>query len=134
MGGGIDHSIRALLFIHPAFLAHLISYQNRLFDSDFLQNSEAFAGFRNVVIIRGIGESAMSEVYEIIRSAKSIPLDELVLRSSQPPEAVTHEVRMLAEGGLIKVKGDIPADANLLAHASGTIIMLTSKGISANTA
>jgi predicted transcriptional regulator len=75
----------------------------------------------------------MSEVFEIIRSAKSIPLDELVLRSSQPPEAVTHEVRMLARDGLIQVNGNIPAGAELVASASDTIVMLTSKGIAAST-
>lgn len=76
----------------------------------------------------------MSEVYEIIRRAKSIPLDELVLRSSQPPEAVTREVRMLAEDGVIEVKGDMPASADMLAHASDITVMLTSKGISRITA
>jgi len=75
----------------------------------------------------------MSDVFEIIRGAKSIPLDELVVRSSQPPEAVTHELRALAEEGLIQVKGHIPAGAELAAQASDTIVMLTSKGIAAST-
>ena len=76
----------------------------------------------------------MSEVFEIIRQTKSIPLDELVLRSSLPPAAVSHEIRMLVNEGLIHVKGDIPSGDDLLARASGTIVMLSSKGISANTA
>jgi hypothetical protein len=71
----------------------------------------------------------MSEVFEILRSAKSIPLDELLVRSSQPPEAVTHEIRMLAKEGLIQVNGQIPTVADLGAQASKTIVMLTSKGI-----
>lgn len=76
----------------------------------------------------------MSDVFEIIRHAKSIPLDELVLRSSLPPEVVSHQVRMLADDGLVHVKGDIPSGGDLLSRASGTIVMLSSKGISANTA
>jgi hypothetical protein len=93
----------------------------------------SFSGFE-ILLYTWKGIYAMSEVYEILLSAKSIPLDELVLRSSQSPEAVTHEVRMLAKGGLVEVKGDIPASADMLAHASDTIVMLTAKGISANTA
>ncbi len=76
----------------------------------------------------------MSDVFEIIRHAKSIPLDELVLRSSQAPEVVTQQVRMLAHEGLIHVDGDIPADRDLVSRASGTIVMLSAKGISSNTA
>jgi predicted transcriptional regulator len=76
----------------------------------------------------------MSDVFEIIRRAKSIPLDELVLRSSQAPEVVTQQLRMLADKGLIHVKGDIPSNGDLLSRASGTVVMLSSKGISANTA
>lgn len=74
----------------------------------------------------------MSEVYEIIRSAKRIPLDELVLRSSQSPEDITREVRYLAKEGLIDVIGVIPEEAAALARASSTFVMLSSKGI-ANT-
>jgi predicted transcriptional regulator len=76
----------------------------------------------------------MSDVFEIIRHAKSIPLDELVVRSSQEPEVVTQQVRMLANEGLVHVSGDIPADRDLVSRASGTIVMLSAKGISANTA
>ena len=76
----------------------------------------------------------MSQVYEIIRRAGRIPLDELVLRSSQPPEAVTDELRQLAKEGWVKIMGDIPAVAEMPARAGDTIVMLTSKGISANTA
>jgi hypothetical protein len=76
----------------------------------------------------------MLDVFEIIRHAKSIPLDELVLRSSLPPEVVSHQVRRLVDEGLINVKGDIPSGGDLLSRASGTIVMLSSKGISANTA
>ena len=76
----------------------------------------------------------MSDVFEIIRHAKSIPLDELVVRSSQEPEVVTQQVRMLANEGLVHVRGDIPADRDLVSRASDTIVMLSAKGISANTA
>ncbi len=76
----------------------------------------------------------MSDVFEIIRHAKSIPLDELVLRSSLPPEVVSHHVRLLHGEGLIDVKGEIPSGGDLLSRASDTIVMLSSKGISANTA
>jgi hypothetical protein len=76
----------------------------------------------------------MSQIYEIIRSAKSIPLDELALRSAQPPEALTRELRRLTDEGWVRVIGDIPARPDLLSRASSTIVMLTSKGISANTA
>jgi hypothetical protein len=76
----------------------------------------------------------MSDVFEIIRHAKSIPLDELVLRSSHPPEAVTEQLRALANEGLIHVRGNIPADPDSVSRASSTIVMLSAKAISANTA
>lgn len=76
----------------------------------------------------------MSDVFEIIRHAKSIPLDELVLRSSQAPEVVTQQLRALANEGWIHVRGDIPADSESVSRASSTIVMLSAKGISANTA
>jgi len=76
----------------------------------------------------------MSQIYEIIRRAGRIPLDELVLRSSQPPEAVTKELRMLMDDGWIYVKGDLPEAADAAARSGDTIVMLSSKGISANIA
>jgi len=76
----------------------------------------------------------MSRVYEIVRKAGRIPLNELVLRSSQSPEAVTDELRMLTADGLIEVKGDIPPVAEMFTRGGDTLVMLTSKGFSANTA
>ena len=79
-------------------------------------------------------EYSMSEVYEIIRRAGRIPLDELVLRSSQPAPTVVQELRLLVKEGWVEIKGDIPPVEDIPARASSTIVMLTSRGISANTA
>jgi hypothetical protein len=76
----------------------------------------------------------MSQIYEIVRRAGRIPLDELVLRSSQPPEAVNRELRMLMAEGWVQLKGDLPEAADMAERAGDTIVMLSSKGISANTA
>jgi hypothetical protein len=73
----------------------------------------------------------MSQVFEIIKRAGRIPLDELVLRSSEPPEVVADELRMLEKDGWIQITGDIPPPDELRTRAGDTLIMLTSRGLSA---
>lgn len=73
----------------------------------------------------------MDGVYEIIKLAGRIPLDELVLRSSQPPQAVTESIQQLKEKGLISVTGPMPATPDEAVKAGDTIIELTTRGFSA---
>jgi hypothetical protein len=76
----------------------------------------------------------MSRVYEIMKQTKKMPLDELALRSSLPAALVIQEVKMLAEDGLIQLMGELPLPANLTERGGDVIVMLSPKGISANTA
>lgn len=73
----------------------------------------------------------MDDVYDIIRHAGRIPLAELVLRSSDPPEAVTKSIEMLIRKGLVSVRGPMPSDPAELGDAKDTIIELTTRGFSA---
>jgi hypothetical protein len=47
----------------------------------------------------------MDGIYEIIKQAGRIPLNELVLRSSENPTQVTEAVKKLVDSGLVKVHG-----------------------------
>jgi len=76
----------------------------------------------------------MSQVYEIIRRAGRIPLDELVLRSPQPQDVVVRELRQLENEGLVHISGQIPSTGQMPETSSDIVVVLTSKGISANTA
>ena len=72
----------------------------------------------------------MSEVFDIVSRAGRIPLSELVLRSSQPPEALTEELLRLRQQGLVEVNGDIPTDKAALENARSVLVALTNKGFS----
>jgi len=76
-------------------------------------------------------ENAMDGVYEIIKHAGRIPLDELVLRSSEPPEKVTQTINMLVEKGIVSVTGPLPTTPQDAAQAKDTVIELTTRGLSA---
>ena len=46
----------------------------------------------------------MSTVFDLVKAAGSIPLDELTVLSSEPAEAVRQVVEELQREGLVKVK------------------------------
>lgn len=73
----------------------------------------------------------MDGVYDIIRLAGRIPLDELVLRSSDSPEMVTRSIQQLKDKGLVTITGPFPTTPDQAAKAGDTIIELTSRGFSA---
>lgn len=93
--------------------------------------SEGFIPIENVLLCNQAGDFLMSQVYEIIKRAGRIPLDELVLRTSQGFEVVADELRALENEKLISIEGGIPDAAELPTRAAGTIIMLTHRGFSA---
>ena len=68
----------------------------------------------------------MDGVYEIIKQAGRIPLDELVVRSSENAAKVTETVKSLAERGLVKLHGPpLPQAPEDAATAGSTTIEIS---------
>lgn len=68
----------------------------------------------------------MDGVYEIIKQAGRIPLDELVVRSSEDPAQVAKAVKSLADRGLVSVHGrPLPQTGEAAAVAAETTIEIS---------
>ena len=67
----------------------------------------------------------MDHVYDIIKQAGRIPLNELALRSSESAEDVNKAVRLLVERGLVRVSGKLPVGAADAPLAGDTVIEVT---------
>ncbi len=71
----------------------------------------------------------MASVFDVLKSSGgSIPLDELVLRSSGSPEHVAESVSALQQSGVVKVTGPIPYDAASVSQAAETTVELADMG------
>lgn len=68
----------------------------------------------------------MDGVYDIIKQAGRIPLDELVVRSSENPTQVAETVKSLADRGLVKLHGQpLPETGEAAATAAETTIEIS---------
>lgn len=69
----------------------------------------------------------MGGVYEIIKQAGRIPLDELVVRSSDNPADVAEAVKSLAKQGLVNVHGQPLPQSGYAADAAAETTIEISK-------
>jgi hypothetical protein len=77
---------------------------------------------RVVLNYSGHKENAMTDVLDIVKQARRIPLSELILRSSESPQNVTEAVRWLQEKGLVTVRGGLPDNPEQLQEADTTVV------------
>ncbi len=71
----------------------------------------------------------MASVFEVLGQSGRIPLDELVLRSSESADSIVKRLHELRDQGLVRLDGAIPSSGDGLDGSSDTVVELTRTGV-----